>query len=405
MRQCGDHGRLRWIGCRGRWTALLHTASAAGLALAVIGFAGGARAEIDREQARADMREIYASIRVLVPLSADEKAFGDSKNRELIREALSKLAARSRHVADHVSGDAGARDLRIQYLAGSLSRGSVEALRRFDEGLELDARFFVQQLPDFCVACHSALPSPMDSPLAQDFVSDKELARLAPARRAMLQVATRRFDDALSSYETLFASPVVHPAELLHPLTQYLTVAIRVKNDLARPVPVLEKLGARPDLWSNLQTDVDRWVETLKSYASEPPKEVTLDSAREPLDAAVGIIRFPTDRQVLVHYLVASSRFHRYLEGHSEDRNRNVAEAYYWLGLIESRVGGSYWVSESDFYLETAIRLAPRDPIAQQAFALYEEEAILGWTGSSGNNMPAEVRSRIEQLRSLVYPE
>jgi hypothetical protein len=221
----------------------------------------------------------------------------------------------------------------------------------------------------------------------------------------MLQVATRRFDDALSSYESIFVSPVVHPAELLQPLTQSLTVAIRVKNDLARPVPVLEKLGARADLWSNLQTDVDRWVEALKSFASEPPEEVILRSAWEPLDAAVGIIRLPTDRQVLVHYFVASSRFHRYLEGHSEDRNRDVAEAYYWVGLIDSRVGGSYWVSESDFYLETAIRLAPRDPIAQQALALYEEEVILGGTGSSGNNMPAEARSRIEQSRSLVCPE
>jgi hypothetical protein len=402
MGQSGVHG---WFAYRGRWLARLSAVGRIGLAFALIGFAGGATAEIDRERARTDMREIYASIRVLVPLSADEDAFGDPKNRELIREALSKLAARSQHVADHVSGEVGARDLRIQYLAGSLSRESVEALQRFDEGLELDARFFVQQLPDFCVACHTALPSPMDSPLAQDFVSDKELARLAPGRRAMLQVATRRFDDALSSYETLFASPVVHPAELLHPLTQYLTVAIRVKNDLTRPVPVLEKLGARPDLWRNLQTDVDRWVETLKSYASEPPREVTLESAREPLDAAAGIIGFPTDRQVLVHYLVASSRFHRYLERHSEERNRDVAEAYYWLGLIESRVGGSYWVSEFDFYLETAIRLAPSDPMAQQAFALYEEEAILGWTGSSGNNMPAEVRRRIEQLRSLVYPK
>ena len=129
MGQCRVQG---WPACRGRWAARLSAVSRIGLALVLIGFAGGARAEIDREQARADMREIYASIRVLVPLSADEKAFGDSKNRELIREALSKLAARSQHVADHVSGDVGARDLRIQYLAGSLSRGSVEARPRVD---------------------------------------------------------------------------------------------------------------------------------------------------------------------------------------------------------------------------------------------------------------------------------
>jgi hypothetical protein len=373
---------------------------AGGLAVVLIGWAGVAGAEIDREQARADMREIYASIRLLMPLSVDENAFADPKNRERIREALLKLAARAEHVANHV----GSKDRRIQYLGGSLSRESGETLRRYDEGRMRDARFFVQQLPDFCVACHSALPSPMDSPLARDFVSDQELAKLPPDRRAVLQVATRRFDDALVSYESVFKSPVVHPAELLQPLTQYLTISIRVKNDLARPIPILERLAARPDLWRNLHTDVERWIQALKSYASASTNEPTLESAREPLDEAARIIRFPTDRQVLVHYLVASSRFHRYLEKRSSDVDRDVAEAYYWLGLIESRIGGSYWISESDFYLETAIRMAPSDPIAEQAFALFEEEAILGWTGSSGNNMPAETRSRIEELRALVYP-
>ena len=382
---------------RGSLWRVMRTAT---VAVALIGFAGVATAEIDREQAREDMSEIYASIRVLLPLSADENEFADPKHRERIRGALSKLAARAEHLADHV----GSKDRRIHYLGGSLSRESAETLRRFDEGRMRDARFFVQQLPDFCVACHSALPSPMDSPLASDFVSDQELAKLPPDRRAELQVATRRFDDALVSYEAVFKSPVVHPAELLRPLTQYLTISIRVKNDLARPIPVLERLAGRPDLWRSLHTDVERWIETLKSYAAEPAKQPTLESARVPLDEAAGIIRFPTDRQVLVHYLIASSRFHRYLEDQPNAKGRDAAEAYYWLGLIESRVGGSYWISEADFYLETAIRLAPSDPIAERAFALYEEEAILGWTGSSGNNMPAEVRSRIEELRALVYP-
>jgi len=387
--------------CFGHSGRRLRNICTSGLAIVWVGFAGVAVAEIDRDQAREDMREIYTSIRVLIPLTVDENVFGNPDQRERIRSALSTLAARAEHVADHV----GDQDRRIHYLGGSLSRESAEALRRFDEGRLRDARFFVQQLPDFCVACHSALPSPMDSPLARDFVSDKELARLSPGRRAALQVATRRFDDALASFETVFASPVVHPAELLHPITQYLTVAIRVKRDLVRPVPILEKMAARPDLWRNLQTDVERWVKTLKSYASDPSGKPTLASARAPLDEAAKIIRFPTDRQVLVHDLVASSRLHRFLEAHPNDADRDVAEAYYWLGLIESRVGGSYWVSEADFYLETAIRLAPDDPIARRAFALFEEEAILGWTGSSGNHMPAEVRSQLDELRSLVYPD
>ena len=104
---------------------------AGGLAIALIGMAGVAGAEIDREQARADMREIYASIRLLMPLSVDEKAFADPKNQERIREALSKLAERAEHVADHV----GSKDRRIQYLGGSLSRESGETAHVFGDTL------------------------------------------------------------------------------------------------------------------------------------------------------------------------------------------------------------------------------------------------------------------------------
>lgn len=367
-------------------------------ALAAIVVAGPAAAELDRAATQADMRAIYASIATLLPLSVDDAAFRSPEERVRIRTALAQLAGRAEHVGSHIAGD----DRRIRYLARSLSRETNEALRRFEEGRFESAQFVVRRLTDFCVACHTRIPSPADSPVARGFVSDATLAKLAADERASIQVATRRFDDALTTYEALFASPSVQPAELLEPLSEYLRVSIRVKNDLERPRPILRKFVARPDLWSNLRGDVNDWLAALDKHVGQPQVSPSPASANKLLDEAQRVMRYPADRRGLVQQLLASSELHRYLERHAGQTGRDVAEAYYLLGLIESRTNFNYLVSESDFYLETAIRMAPGDPIGEQAFDLLEEETVLGWTGSSGDHMPADVRRNLDALRDLV---
>ncbi len=371
----------------------------AGMIILVAGsWAAAAGAQVDSEAARADMRGIYASLGVLLPLSVDDAAFRDPARQAEIRSALDELARRARHVGDHVAGD----DRRVQFLARSLSRETQEARERFDDGRFDSAQFLVHRLTDFCVACHTRLPSPGDSPIASGFMSDAALAALPLAERASIQVATRRFDDALSTYEALFASPIVPPAALLTPLYEYLRVSIRVKNDLERPRPVLRKLAARPDLWSNLRGDVEDWLSALDRHAGDAQKEPSIRSARAKLDEAQRRMRFPTDRRGLVQQLLASAELHRYLEQRPGQTGPEIAEAYYLLGLIEARTHFDYLVSESDFYLETAIRLAPKDPIGQLAFELLEEETVLGWTGSGGDHMPDAIRRHLEELRGLV---
>ncbi len=373
-------------------------AAALGLVLTLSASGAPASSENDRAATRADMRAIYASLRVLLPLSVDEAAFRSPDQRERIRSALSTLAERARRVADH----AGSGDRRVEYLGGALSREAEKARKRFDAGEVRGARFFVGRLTDFCVACHSRLPSLKDSELTRGFVDESQLAALPLEQRAELEVATRRFDDALASYERVIDSPTTPPADLLSPITGYLTVAIRVKGDYVRPIATLQRLGAREDLWTQLRDDVDRWTRTLEAQAARPPSEPTLAAARAWLEQGRQIRRYPTDRQALVHDLLASSLLHRYLERRDGQADRDVAEAYYWLGLVESRVDDGDWLSEADFFLETAIRTAPTDPIAKRAFALLEERAVLGWTGSSGSHMPAAVQSNLAELRALV---
>jgi hypothetical protein len=107
------------------------------------------------------------------------------------------------------------------------------------------------------------------------------------------------------------------------------------------------------------------------------------------------------ERALTVRYQAASGALQRFVASAPRSDPR-IAEAYYWVGVIESRVGRSYWLSETESYLEAAIRLAPGQPVAKKAYALLEDFVVGGYTGSSGENVPADVQTWLAELKRLA---
>lgn len=381
---------------RRAWTKVLLAVVA--LHCAGSGWAVSATAEVDREAALRDMREIYTGIRVLLPLVTDDRRFRSASARDEILAAFERVERGAAHASEHIA----AGDRRIHFLAGGLADSTGEATRRFRRAEYEHAQFLVRRLTDFCVACHTRVPSLADSPLAEGLISRDAIAKMPAAQRASIQVATRRFDDALATYEELFAT-AERPEALLEPLGEYLRVAIRVKHDLPRARATLEKFAARPDLWAVLRRDVEDWIAAIDRVAKDRLDAPSLARARALLDDARAMRRYPRDaRGGMIQRDLAASELHRYLDRHAGEAGRDVAEAYYLLGRIEAEVPFGQLFSESDFYLETAVRLAPNDPIGRKAFEFFEDKTILGWTGSGGTRLPDTVEQKLESLRALV---
>jgi hypothetical protein len=109
------------------------------------------------------------------------------------------------------------------------------------------------------------------------------------------------------------------------------------------------------------------------------------------------------ERDELVAYLDASSLLHRYVaDGRAPHSDQ--AEAYYLLGLIETRIGRIYWLSQAEAYLETAIRLAPGEPIAKDAYALLEN-FLVGSAGGEGSHAPPDIREKLDALHRISEGE
>ena len=112
--------------------------------------------------------------------------------------------------------------------------------------------------------------------------------------------------------------------------------------------------------------------------------------------------RYLADRQGLVYFVVASSLLHPYVNATSATSASQLAEAYYLLGVADSYMPRSSWISETEFFLEMAIRVAPMSLHAKRAYAFLEEYVLTGSTGSTGLHLPSQVQEHLDALRRLV---
>jgi len=365
-----------------------------GLGLFLSAGAGGEEPNLETETL---MVEIVQALRVVVPLSLNATRFSDPANRAAVDGALDSLAENAKRLEAHGSG----RELGFAYLSGSLARDSLDIRKRFSEGRIDEARFLLRHLTDTCVACHSRLPEDRKHALGERFTEERALSALPREERVQFEVATRQFGRALATYESLFSDPDSSIAELdlSGDLESYLELCLRVQRDPDRAISTFEGLVSRKDLSSRLQPHVEAWIEALRSLEDAPDGDA-IERARELVKPALedpGV----SDKSELVHLIAASGLLHRHVVSTAGPAER-VGEAYYLLGVIESRIGHSFWASQTEFFLETAIRMGPMERYADDAFALLEEFLVSGYTGSSGTHVPPDIVQRLEELDDLM---
>jgi tetratricopeptide (TPR) repeat protein len=356
--------------------------------------------EPDVAQTRAIMQEVFAALQHVLPLSLDEKRFADPARRAEIQAALATLSRNAGRLSVHGVG----RDESFSFLSRSLAREAKEIERRFGAGRFREAQFELHEFTENCVACHSRLPDERDAELSARFMDEAEIAALPLPERAQIAMATRQFERALAAHEAMLTSREfdVSSIDLLGYLDDYLEVCVRVKGDFDRPAQTLEAFAKRADLRDGLRNDVKHWVADLRELSQRPIDG--FEAGRRMAQTTESQVTKLGERALTVRYQAASGALHRFVAA-APRGDPQVPEAYYWLGVIESRIGRSFWLSQAEPYFEGAIRLAPGQPIAMKAYAQLEEFVAAGYTGSSGEHVPVDVRNWLDELKRLATPK
>ncbi len=346
------------------------------------------------------MRENFLALSTAYTLSLDEDVYAAEENRKEIQAALKSLAQSASILEQHGNQE----NLASAFLRESLSRDARSALNTYEKGRYRESRFVLNQMIDNCVGCHSKLPSASGFERGGEFIEEIKTQNLSLEERVRLEVATRQFDAALATYEEMFRSSSISPQEidLLGAFQGYFEITIQVRADFSRPLATLKRFGEREDLHGYLANQVRAWIGALEELSREGGPGEGLGSAKLLIQEARMRSVFPEDPNSLVYYVAAAGVLHRFVDGGVKDK-QELAEAFYLLGVTESHVSHSYWISETEYYLETSIRLAPKADFAKRAYAFLEELTTAGFTGSAGVNVPRDEQARLAELYALVY--
>lgn len=355
----------------------------------------------DNQQAatRSIMAQIFSSLTNVLPLSMNNKEFSDPKNRDRILADLRNMRDGTTALVEHTKKLEGS----YGFIARSMSRDIKDIYTWYDKGSLSESRYLLQQVSENCVSCHMKLPDPGHAPRMDHFFKDVSVNNLSPPEKARLQVALRQFDDALGTWEEMFKTwPKPNELFAMDTLPEYLKVVIRVKKDPKRALLSLDELSKRADLPAFMAREVASWKSSLKKLAPEVTKSgQELTRASKIVRGAKKSMEYPMDRTALVDFIVASGLLNTYIQN-KKISAENTAQAYYLLGVTESLIGRSTWLTQTDFYLEAAVRANPKSKTALKALDALEQQVLMEYSGSGGTNIPEDIQANLDDLRNLV---
>ena len=347
---------------------------------------------------QATMRGIFTALTTAYSYSLDMEFFEDRHNRDTVVGSLEALVANTSALEEHGGG----LDPSFDYLRRFLAGDADQALKRYTDRQYLGSQFVLNKLMENCATCHSRLPSDQAFETGAKFLKEANVSSMAPVDRVNIEIAARQFDNALSTYEEIFALPNMteQGLRLIGGFEGYLKIAIGVKNDTTRPTRALEKFLQRDDVSAGLREEIRGWIGDLAALDLKAGAASPIETARRLVGDATVAKKPPAVRPELVRMVAANTLLHRHLQTLSS-YDSEASEVYYLLAVTESRVSRSYWITETDFLLEKAVRSAPKSDYARKAFVVLSERAT-GAEPVGAYEGSATQKIDIEDLRTLV---
>ena len=342
---------------------------------------------------RATMQVIFENLQELLALSASTERLREPAASRSLMAASREIEDQADLLAQHIGPAPDG-----SFLASTLSQSAFRVGRYFELGEFRAVQSVIAQMTDICVACHTRTSTTGDSPLAAQFINSTPVQSLSAGDFARLQIATRRFDDAMSSFELMFDDPYLSDDQILQATKTYLVVALRVTQNIPRALQALDKLSQTAR--ATLEKRLTIWQQTLSSEL-DSPTEQSLQAATQLFEQAEHLETLEAGAG-LVNYVVASTILGDLVAQQSLAPDA-LSAAYYLLGTIEYRVNHSTWIPQAELFLESAILNMPGSPVAQKAYQALHEKVSETYLALGESTLPADVESHLSALQEMAF--
>jgi hypothetical protein len=353
---------------------------------------------------QAKMQELYQTLAGLTADVTSDARFEARANRGRIDSSARKLMDLA-HDLTRKGMAAPDSDPSIKLLAGAFQEQTRMAYIALKQGNRDYARGLLSGISGYCIACHtrnSAGPSFGSLPLAPD----TRATGLTDQGRFF--AATRQFDRAFAAFSQVVSDPVAPVTRSLdwtRSLRYALAIAVRVKRDPDVALALVDQVLAAKNAPFFVKQDAKLWRASIELWKKELPRRIESEEglyleAQRLTAAAREAQKYPSDRSADVIYLRASAVLHELLQTAPEGRYTN--QALLLAGVCYEVLAPASLEDLHELYYEACVKRASGTPIADACYQRYEQSVYLGYTGSAGTDLPAEVRQKLERLRTTA---
>jgi tetratricopeptide (TPR) repeat protein len=344
------------------------------------------------------MQEAFGALIRLQAFAGNPALLRDPKQQSAISNDLGQLKA----LGHAFPADAKAQEPATAALASLFGRYATETQRRFDAHDVESVGPRVRTLMSLCFTCHSR-------ERAADFadaVQRIDALGLTGLERATVLASTRQFDAALEEYEKVLSAPITDTAAFSRAVQDSMTLLVRVKDDPAATMVLLQKLEARKDLPKFFRATVPAWKRDVEAWRGEKfdaqgAKPQVLFAKAQALVATANGGPLYTDERKDVLWLRASAYLNLALA--KEPKFKQRGEALFLLGTCAAGLRSPLWWDVDELFFEACVRENPKTPLAKRCFERLSERVTLGFTGSAGTFIPDDELTRLEELKALSH--
>lgn len=346
------------------------------------------------------MQGLKAGLDRLFPFLLDPKSFYASENEKNISEQILSLETIAQGVSH--AGSAQSSDLTVTFL----SRGFQEDMKRSKEAFQMGHKEFARRsligMTAYCIECHTRT---QNGPSFQNSQVESILKKAGGLERGEYLMATRQFDAAFAEFDQVIKSTAAGASSVFvidRAVKMALIIAVRFQGNIGNAQMVVDDvlkssqvpfyLKATAQIW---KSGLDEWRRDSKNKAKD-----TLKVSQALVQKGYSKSQGRDDRAGDIEMMRAQALLHPLLA--QEKDKLKLGEILFLLGQTYEVVRDfAMWSLHEDYY-EACVRKAPHSAWSMKCYKNLESSVVMGYTGSSGTAIPADVQEKLKELKILA---
>jgi len=352
-----------------------------------------------------NMQKLAATFRDLIPYVYNREAFEDPKNKKIILEKIQNFNKASHVIPIEKAQQILGEDPLVNVSIKGLDTEVQSALTTFERGNYRYSRHLLQHSLNYCFACHTR----NQSGPRYDFwdFSDPRADDMNVIQKSKIMVATRQFEKAKETLKSTLMSGKKegdNPYLQEQAIKQFLAVVVRAEKSPEEGYQFVNGLINRVELPVYLSKNLQSWEKSFVQWMGElkSKKKSTnfLEDAKKLVKVSNLLHSGEDSDSKYVDYLRASSLLHDSL---MNPKNKTTkAESLYLLGVVYELLGDSGFWELPDVYFEACVRELPNSNTAKSCYRKYEQNIVVGYSGSAGIFIPSDERMKLNELKKLA---